>query len=268
MSVRHPWARIREDRAASPGRHSPDYLEKHPMPPSTAASLPLASERPDARLGTPYPVPGEPKVQCKFCGTCRPVSEMSQIPELAWGPLCYDTDECTKRQLDKLYATRVPEVPALPTLPAEPAPTLSSPLEPLPKRVPAVVAEAVHQPEPGPEAADAAQQAAAAKLAVWSKGESLGDQTSAQDVAQASADALAPILAAHDEQDAAGAGQDRTEDEGSPEAAEEPPASDGDVQPGPYIDAMAAEHVQEYDPADEAAPVAEVSEPEDGGEGK
>jgi hypothetical protein len=218
VNARHPWARIREDRAASPGRHSPDYLEKRPMPASPAAPLPLLSEREAARLGAPYPVPGEPKVQCKLCGTLSPVSEMSQIPELGWGPRCYDTDACTERQMDELYATRVPEVPALPAEPAPLPPSASPALEPLPKRVPVAVAEAVPVLPPAQEAA------------------------------------LERFTEASDEQDAAEAGKDRGEDEEPPEAAEEPPVSDGDVQPGPYIDAIAAEHVQEYDPADEAAP--------------
>jgi hypothetical protein len=131
MSVRHPWARLREDRAASLGRHRalPTVTENR-MPASPAASLPLLSEREAVRLGAPYSVPGEPKVQCKLCGIFSPVSEMSQIPELGWGPRCYDTDACTKRQMDKEYPNPLPapEVPALP-MPAEP-------LEPLPEQEP------------------------------------------------------------------------------------------------------------------------------------
>ena len=203
MSARHPWA-------STPGRHSPDYLEKRPMPASPAASLPLLSEREAARLGAPYPVPGEPKVQCKFCGTCRPVSEMSQIPKLAWGPLCIDTDECTKRQMDKLYAPRVPEVPALPAEPAPLPPSASPALEPLPKRVPATVAEAVPVLPPAQEAA------------------------------------LERFTEASDEQDAAEAGQDRAEGEEPPEAAEEPPADT--TEPAPVAAEDAPEATAEGEP--------------------
>jgi hypothetical protein len=211
VNARHPWARIREDRAASPGRHSPDYLEKRPMPASPAAPLPLLSERPDARLGALYPVPGEPKVQCKLCGLVSPASEMSQIPELGWGPRCYDADECTTRQMDKLYPNPLPAA----GFPLPTASRLAAALEPLPERVPAVVPEAVPVLPPAQEAA------------------------------------LERFTEASDEQDAAEAGQDRTEDEELPEAVAEPPVSDGD---GAEPDAAPA--------------VAEGSEPEDGGEGK
>jgi hypothetical protein len=189
MSARHPWA-------STPGRHSPDYLEKHPMPASPAASLPLhlqpllsTSQAVAEATAWEARLAAEPKVQCEVCGLCGP---SSQIPDIGRGPRCANTDACTKRQMDKLYATRVPEVPALPAEPAPLPPPASPALEPLPRRVPAVVPEAVPVLPPAQEAA----------LTAFNK--------------------------ASDEQDAAEAGQDRTEDEEPAEAAAEPPADDGD----------------------------------------
>ena len=226
MSVRHTWARLREDRAASPGRHSPDYLEKRTMPASPAASPPLASERPETRRPaavavayTPaYDTDGstvqddrkrDPIVDCGFCHVSRPSSQMVSLGggqfrcdfSSDWGT----SDDCVQRYL-RWEATG-----------AKPAPILSSPLEPLPKRVPATAAEAVLSPENEPAAMTEALAPLRAQL-----------RAPAPVLPPAQEAALTAFNKASDEQDAAEAGQDRTEDGEPPEAAEEPPAGDGD----------------------------------------
>jgi hypothetical protein len=152
--------------------------------PSTPASLPLQSERPIAIATATI---AEPEVQCLVCLTHGP---SWAIPDIGRGPRCSNTDMCTKRQMDKLYPNPLPAA-GFPLPPVEPAPVLSSPLPPLPKRVPAVVAEAVPVLPPAQEAA------------------------------------LERFEAAHEED----AAENRSEDEEPPQAVAEPPAVTAEPAP-------------------------------------
>jgi hypothetical protein len=171
--------------------------------PSTAASLPLPSERPDARRPIAIATatiaePGAPAALDKIvtCGFCHVDGLASQMTGIGGGQYRCDIRrpdcDCVQRYLrwEQTGAKPAPILSSAELVAAVPPP----PLEPLPKREPRPAADA----EPVP-ALPPAQEAA-----------------------------LTAFEDAHAEQDAAEAGQTRTEDEEPAQAVTEPPASDGD----------------------------------------
>lgn len=159
------------------------------MSPSTAASLPLPSGRPEVRrpIAIATATIAEPEApaavtpitvtdELVHCGWCKAFGPSWQIPgDHGWNR-CADVAACIKRYLDG-------------GLPGALEPSAATPLTPLPEREPRPVAE----PEPVP-ALPPAQEAALGRLT-----EAWGEDP-----------------------------ETRTEDEEPAKAVAEPPASDGD----------------------------------------
>jgi hypothetical protein len=183
-----------------PLRRRPPRLAKHrahptttetDMPPQPAASLPLHITEP-----APPPAPPEPD-EIVRCGYCQAIGPSSLIPDVPTrGPRCADTDACTKRWYEGKPVSLVPHA-----------------------------AEAL-TPLPEPEAAaDAAEHAATQALARWAPGETLAgasepdpaDETTERNIAITRADALAPSIAAIEEEVLPVAAENDTPDGGDAE---------------------------------------------------
>ena len=222
-----------------PGRHRKlPVVTESQMPPVTPASLP----RPDLRASTPLrpiavatAVEAEPEpdkiVECGFCHVSGLSSQMTQI---GGGQFRCDLRrpdcECVQRNI------RWRETGA------RPAPILSSPLEPL--------------PEPEPPVLPAAQEAA---LAAFNEASDEQDAAEGKDLSEDEAaaslpDVPGPGAVPRDEPTAATGGQH----DGTAHAS----TGRSEVNPGPGTPAPPPAGTTE------PAPVADETEPEEGGEGE
>ena len=234
MTGHAPWAR-------SLGRHRAlPTVSETPMSPSLAASLPLSpyQRQPPGTIAAAViaeseapPVPDK-IVECGFCKVSRPASQMTSV---GGGQYRCDiqrpeSDGCVQRYI------RWRETGA------KPAPILSSPLEPL--------------PEPEPPVLPAAQEAA---LAAFNEASDEQDAAEGKDLSEDEAaaslpDVPGPGAVPRDEPTAATGGQH----DGTAHAS----TGRSEVNPGPGTPAPPPAGTTE------PAPVADETEPEEGGEGE
>jgi hypothetical protein len=184
-----------------PLRRRPPRLAKHralppttetDMPPQPAASLPL-------HITEPAPPPAPPKPdEIVQCGNCQAIGPSSLIPDVPTrGPRCADTDACTRRwyagkpvSLLPLGAGAVKEVPQPAPMDERGADDALRLFTPMPGSDAAVDA-AVTRFEQAHDEQDAAEAGEDR-----SEDGRVADETTERDIAIASADSIASIIAA------------------------------------------------------------------------